>query len=379
MKLSPITFYNLLINSNIEFFTGVPDSSLKELCSCIDDNTSNSNHVVAANEGNAIAIAAGYHLATGRLPFVYMQNSGFGNAANPLLSLCDPGIYSIPMIIMVGWRGEPGINDAVQHIKDGRIQLDLLKSMEIPYEILSKDDDKEEVEGKLRRCIGVASSKKRPVVIVVKTGTFAKHGNKSCDGVYDLLLREEALEIILGQLSNDSVVISTTGRTSSELFEIRERYGQPHFRDFLTVGSMGHCSSIALGIALKKPKNNIVCIDGDGALIMHMGSLAIIGMLKPTNFKHVLINNKVHESVGGQPTAAKYIDIPSLVRALGYHNIYSTKGKNELTAVLDSFLNSEGPSFLEIHVRPGTRQDLRRPSINLVENKYLFMDFLNGI
>ncbi len=375
MGISPLAFYRLLVDSNITFFTGVPDSLLNEFGACIDDNTSEARHIIAANEGNAIAIAAGYNLGTGELPLVYMQNSGFGNAVNPLLSLCDPEVYSIPMIVMIGWRGEPGLQDAVQHVKDGRIQLDLLKVMEIPYEIISKDEH--DFKGKVHKGIEMASKGNRPFVLLIKKGTFDQYRKKSARTNGSLMLREEALDTVLNRLGSDSVVVSTTGKTSREVFEIRERNRDPHFRDFLTVGSMGHCSSIALGIAITNQERKVICIDGDGALIMHMGGLATIGKVKPKNIKHILINNKVHESVGGQETAAKFIDIPGLVKSNGYKNVYSVQSKEQLVAMFDKFIQSEGPSFLEINVKPGSREDIGRPTIQLKDYKEEFMEFLN--
>lgn len=375
MKISAAEFYNLLIKNNVDFFTGVPDSSLKDFCSYVAKVTSPNRHIIAANEGNAVAIAVGYYLGTGKLPLIYMQNSGIGNAVNPLLSLCDPEIYSIPLLIMIGWRGEPGTSDAVQHVKDGRVQFDLLQAMEIPYEILSSDDD--HVEEKVRRCISLALSEKRPVALIVKTGTFAKCHDSLPANVTDSLMREEVIELLLSVFDDNTIFVSTTGRTSSELFEIRDRLGQPHSRDFLNVGSMGHCSSIALGISLTKPNVTVVCIDGDGSLIMHMGSLATIGKLKPRNFRHVLINNKVHESVGGQPTAITNVNIPDLAKATGYDNVFSASSKKELETILSKFVNSDGPSLLDVHVKPGARRELGRPTNNPIERKNIFMDYLN--
>lgn len=375
MKISAAEFYCLLNDNDVDFFTGVPDSSLKYFCSYVDKVTPPNKHIIAANEGNAIAIAAGYYLGTGRLPLVYMQNSGIGNAVNPLLSLCDPEIYSIPMLIMIGWRGEPGLNDAVQHVKDGRVQFDLLQAMEIPYEILSSEDD--HVEEKVRRCVSLALSENRPVALVVKTGTFANNGSNPPSIVTGSLMREEAIELLLHSFSDDTIFVSTTGKTSSELFDIRVRSKQTHSRDFLGVGSMGHCSSIALGIAITNPDHTVVCIDGDGSLIMHMGSLTTIGKLRPRNFRHVLINNKVHESVGGQPTAVTNVNIPNLAKATGYNNAYSAKDKKELETILSQFVNNFGPSILDVHVKPGTRREMGRPNISPIERKSIFMDYLN--
>ena len=297
MAISPLKFYKALYKNNIDFFTGVPDSLLKQFCLCIDDNIPKERHIIAANEGNAIALAAGYHLATGKIPLVYMQNSGLGNSVNPLLSLCDTDVYSIPLLILIGWRGEPGVHDEPQHVKQGKVQLDLLQAMDIPYEIISKDE--QQLDEKINKSVEKAIKENRPFAIVVKKGTFDVYGSTSQTFDEGLMSREESLEIILKQLSSDSIIVSTIGKTSREIFEIREKTGEPHFKDFLTVGSMGHCSSIALGIAIAKPDREVICIDGDGALIMHMGSLSIVGKLNPKNFYHILINNYVHESVGG--------------------------------------------------------------------------------
>ena len=374
MAVSPLDFYTALVRRNIDFFTGVPDSLLKDFCLCIDENVSKENHIIAANEGNAIATAAGYHLGTGKLPLVYMQNSGLGNALNPLLSLCDREIYSIPMILLVGWRGEPGVPDAIQHVKDGRIQLDLLDVVEIPYEIVSGDqtDIQEKVHGGIEK----ASKESQPFVFLVKKGSFATYETKPAAGDAGRMLREEALQIILERLEGNSVIVSTTGKTSREVFEIRDRKGQSHSSDFLTVGSMGHCSSIALGVAIARSERDVVCIDGDGALIMHLGSLATIGKAGPKNFKHILINNRVHESVGSQPTAVDSMNVPELVRSTGYEHVYSVEGKDELVALFDEFSQQEGPSFLEVKVRPGSREDLGRPAIPPTDNKKAFQEFL---
>ena len=305
-----------------------------------------------------------------------MQNSGLSNAQNPLLSLCDPDIYSIPLILLIGWRGEPGVKDAVQHVKDGRIQLELLEVLEIPYEIFSKND--KDFKTKILKGIQVALKKNCPFAFLIKKETFecSSLKEKVSKDKGDLMLREEALEIIIEKLKEDCTLICTTGKTSRELYEIRERNKQAHFSDFLTVGSMGHCSSIALGVAIAKPEKNVICIDGDGSLIMHMGSLVTIGNMKLKNYIHILLNNKVHESVGGQPTGAEYLDFPSLVKSLGYKNVISVKNKNELIFQMDQFIFNQGPGFMEIHIKPGSRDDLGRPDLKPVENKKIFMSFL---
>ncbi|MBC8175140.1 MAG: phosphonopyruvate decarboxylase [Candidatus Marinimicrobia bacterium] len=374
MGISPLKFYTALADKSVDFFTGVPDSLLKQFCLCIDDNVSEDRHVIAANEGNAIALAAGYHLGTGKIPLVYMQNSGLGNAVNPLLSLCDRDVYSIPMIIVIGWRGEPGVKDEPQHVKQGKVQLDLIKALDLPYAIISKDE--QDISAKITDGIELAVSENRPFVFVIKKGTFSKYGLESSSDEEIMMNREKALDIMLSQFPEDVIIVSTTGKTSREIFEIRERNREPHYKDFLTVGSMGHCSSIALGIAISNPGRKVVCIDGDGALIMHMGSLSTIGKLKPKNFYHILMNNQVHESVGGQATSARFIDILELVKANGYANVFFTDNEEGLISRIGEFMKETGPNFLEVKIKPGSREDLGRPTVKPVDNKKAFTKFV---
>src|SRR3989338_247835 len=376
MKLNPLEFYNILAKADIDFFTGVPDSLLKQFCLCVDDNVPEDRHIIAANEGSAIAIASGYHLATGKLPVVYMQNSGLGNAVNPLLSLCDPDVFSIPMLLLIGWRGEPGVHDEPQHIKYGKVQLDLLKAIDISYEIISKDE--QQYGKKITNAVEKAKKENRPFAIVVKKGTFEAYKSPSLTFDNRLMTREESLEIILSHLTTDSIIISTTGKTSREIFEIREKNSQPHFRDFLAVGSMGHCSSIALGIAVTKPDRKVVCIDGDGSLIMHMGSLSTVGKLKPKNLYHILMNNQMHESVGGQATAARFIDFPELVKANEIGRASSVDNEDGLISRIRKFMEEKGPNFLEVKIKAGSRKDLGRPTETPKKNKELFMGFIQG-
>ena len=374
MSMDPLQLYNILVTKEIDFFTGVPDSLLKQFCLCVDDKVSDDHHVIAANEGNAIALAAGYYLGTGKIPLVYMQNSGLGNAVNPLLSLCDPDVYSIPLIMIVGWRGEPGVKDEPQHVKQGKVQLDLLKTLDLPYAIISKDE--EDINTKVTDGIELAVSENRPFVFVIKKGTFSKFRSESSSDEERIMNREKALDIMLSHFPEDVIIVSTTGKTSREIFEYRERNGELHSKDFLMVGSMGHCSSIALGIAISNPNRKVICIDGDGALIMHMGSLSTIGKLKPKNFYHILINNQVHESVGGQATSAKFIDIPELVKANGYNNVFSTSNEEELAYQVGKFIKEIGPNFLEVKVKSGSRKDLGRPMVKPVDNKKAFMNYI---
>jgi len=372
--IQPRQFFRLLVNNKVDFFTGVPDSLLKQLCLCIDANVSSDKHIIAANEGNAIALATGYHLGTSKIALVYMQNSGLGNAINPLLSLADKDVYSIPMVLIVGWRGEPGVKDEPQHVKQGKIQLDLLDAINLPYDIISADDIGWQL--KIKKGIDKAVSDNRPYAIVVKKGTFEKYDVIEENFNTELMLREEALEILLEHIPNDAVIVSTTGKTSREIFEIREKNNEPHFKDFLTVGSMGHCSSIALGIALAQPERKVICIDGDGAFLMHMGSLAAIGKSQPKNLYHILMNNFVHESVGGQQTAIDSIDVQGIIRSAKYINIIGVDSHEDLSKNIPGFLKEDGPSFLEIKLKPGSRNDLGRPTISPVDNKRNLVEFL---
>ena len=374
MKIEPENFYLALKAEGINFFTGVPDSLLKEFCLCVDDNVKKDNHIIAANEGNAVALAAGYYLADKSIPLVYMQNSGLGNAVNPLMSLCDPDVYSIPMLLMIGWRGEPGLKDEPQHVKQGAIQIELLNAMDIPFEIISSQGSN--FNSKVKNIIERSKSESRPVAILIKKGTFNNYQIKKINSKSTLMNREEALEIILDSLNDDDIVISTTGKTSREIFEIRNRKKQKHEKDFLTVGSMGHCSSIALGIAIAKPERRIICIDGDGSMLMHLGSLTSIAITKPNNFIHILMNNGVHESVGGQETAAKHIDLSAVVGTFNVSDVTIVKNDQDLRHIINNLSPFSGSSFIEVKIKPGSRDDLGRPTIKPINNKIDFMDFL---
>ena len=303
-----------------------------------------------------------------------MQNSGLGNAINPLLSLCDSDVYSIPLLVLVGWRGEPGVKDEPQHTKQGKVQLELLKALDVPYKIISQNDNQFAMQ--ISNGVEIAKTENRPVVFLIKKGTFEKYTTEIERSSIQCMKREEALEIILRNLDDNTIVVSTTGKTSREIFEIREKMGHSHHQDFLTVGSMGNCSSIALGIALAKPHREVVCIDGDGAMLMHLGSLTTIASLKPKNFRHILMNNEVHESVGGQETAAKSIDLTAIVEAMGITEIYKAETASDLKIQFADFKTYAGPSFLEVKIRPGSREDLGRPTIKPADNKADFMKFL---
>lgn len=367
-------FHSALSKREIDFFTGVPDSLLSDFNAYITDNLPKNKHIISANEGGAIALASGYYLSTGKIPLVYMQNSGQGNAVNPLTSLVDKEVYSIPMLLLIGWRGEPNVHDEPQHIKQGRITLKLLETLEIPYEILPQD--MVSADSSLERAVSSSLSNNSPYALIVKKGTFEEYKSRNpIKNDYELS-REEALKIIVNSLSPKDIVVSTTGKLSRELFEYRKNLNQGHSSDFLTVGSMGHSSQIALGIALNKPQRNVYCLDGDGALIMHMGSMAIIGQTSPNNFKHIIFNNESHESVGGQPTAASFINIPEIATACGYKSVFTARDHKELGEKLMLIKESQNPSLLEIKLTRGARKDLGRPDKTPLENKEDFMHFL---
>ena len=381
MGISPKSFLNHLLDNNIDFFTGVPDSLLKYLCLCIDDNADiRDKHIIAPNEGSAIALAAGHYLGTKKVPLVYMQNSGLGNAVNPLLSLTDSEVYSIPMLILIGWRGEPGVKDEPQHIKQGRVQLNLLESMELPYSVISSENnDYKDIVDKGLKYIKENLS---PYVVVIKKNTFLEFKSEEKEKLNKKLIlkREAVLKKIIENIPENSIIISTTGKTSREIFEIREQKKQSHENDFLTIGSMGHCSSLALGIAKANPDINIYCIDGDGSMIMHMGSLSMVGQQMPKNFNHILINNFVHESVGGQKTASSVINFNLLSKSMNYQNYLFADDESSLIQIFNNFnKNLVGPSFFEIQVQPGSRTDLGRPTTTPKQNKIDLMYKINEL
>lgn len=367
--------YNTLRECGVNFFAGVPDSLLKDFCAYVTDHTPRERNIIAANEGAAIGIAAGHYLASNRLPLVYMQNSGLGNTVNPLLSLADEKVYSLPVLLMIGWRGEPGVKDEPQHVKQGEVTLSLLEAMQIPYTVVS--DEEETALNQLRDIIEKTRVGSRPHAIVIRKGIFGKYILQSKIVNNYPLSREEALKVVVDHLGDRDVVVSTTGKLSRELFEYREFLHQDHDRDFLTVGSMGHSSSIAFGIALEKPERHVWCLDGDGALIMHMGAISNIGNFKPRNFRHVVFNNGAHESVGGQPTIGFELDIPTIAKACGYRNAYRVSTYDETVQELQNFRQIEGPALLEIRVKINSREDLGRPTTTLQQNRDCFINFLN--
>ena len=365
-------FINLL---NADFYTGVPDSLLRPLCDYLYSTygLDNEHHIVAANEGNAAAIGAGYHLATGKVPVIYLQNSGEGNIINPLASLLSEDVYAIPALFIIGWRGEPGVPDEPQHIHQGKITLALLETMNVPYVVVDKKMTAADLKGKMKP-LQQALKTGRQAALVIRKGaleneTKVNHHNDN------RLSREEIIQAI-AKAAGSSPIISTTGKASRELFEYRESTGAGHGQDFLTVGSMGHSSSIALGIALQKPEKQIWCIDGDGAALMHMGAMAVIGSTHPQNLIHVIIDNNAHESVGGMPTAAKNIDFAQIAKGCGYDHIYQVQELNELKNALKELPQQQGMCLMLVKAAIGARKDLGRPTTTPKENKAAFMEQL---
>ena len=375
--IKPEFFIDALKEKGIDCFAGVPDSLLKNICAYITDHFDAAHNIIAANEGAAVGFAAGHYLATGKPACVYMQNSGQGNIINPLASLTDKEVYNIPVLLLIGWRGRPGVHDEPQHVKQGKITTGLLDVMGIGYEVLSKEPElaAAQIEKAVR-----ALQDNEVFALVIEKDTFEDYKLLNVE-VNDLTMnREEAIQTVAASIGKKDCIVSTTGMISRELFEYRTAMNQGHERDFLTVGSMGHASQIALGIALAQPKRRVWCFDGDGATIMHLGSMAITASKKPANYIHVVFNNGAHDSVGGQPTVGLKIDLPSVAKSVGYSDAYSIRTKEELANLL-SILNSRvsvhrGPVLIEVKVKRGNRKDLGRPTTTPIENKQALMQFL---
>lgn len=371
--IAPQFFIQKLQSEGVEFFTGVPDSLLKNVCAYITDHFDDEHNIIAANEGGAVALAAGYHLATGKVGCVYMQNSGEGNAVNPLSSLTDREVYHIPLLLLIGWRGRPGVHDEPQHVKQGKITTGLLNVMGINYEVLSKEED---VAAKqIEKALSSIRETGDTFALVVEKDTFDNYTLLNAVKSSYEMSREEAIRMVAASIPSNAVIVSTTGMISRELFEYRTAMGQGHERDFLTVGSMGHASQIALGIALQHPERRVYCFDGDGASIMHMGNMAIVGSRRPANYVHIVFNNGAHDSVGGQPTVGHDIDLVAIARAMHYERAVSVSTPQQLKEALDN-TQAEGLQLIEVRVKKGNRKDLGRPTTTPIQNKEALMAFL---
>lgn len=367
-------FFDALVRQGINFFAGVPDSLLKSFCAYVTEHSDLDKHIIAANEGGAVALVCGYHLATGRVGLIYMQNSGQGNAVNPLVSLANTEMYSIPMLLLIGWRGEPGKHDEPQHIKQGKITLSLLDTLGVPYKVLSDNAKKAEVC--LEEIIDVLKARGGPVALIVRKGTFEPYQMMKRDDLQLEITRQAAIKAVVDNLNESDIIVSTTGKASRELYEYRDRINSDHRKDFLTLGSMGHASQIALGVALAKPQRQVFVLDGDGAAIMHMGAMAVIGSQVSANLKHIILNNGCHESVGGQPTAGFSISFTDIAKACGYKFFAESADLNELSKKIQMLKETPGPALLEIKVKKGARTDLGRPKTSPQQNKDAFMGFL---
>ena len=372
--ISARPFVKALLDRGIECFVGVPDSLMKPLTSEIARTVDRDKHIITANEGAAVGVAIGHYLRTGEPGLVYMQNSGIGNTINPLMSLADPEVYGIPMLLVVGWRGAPGVKDEPQHVKQGRVMTELLDALEIPWRILPKDQAA--AETCVTESLDAARARSGPVVVLVEKATFAEEITEATDpSTGGLATREEAVVALVEVLGDDVINVATTGMLGRELFEHRHRTGREG-RDFLTVGGMGHASSIALGISMTETSREIWCLDGDGALLMHLGTIAIIGDHARENFFHVVFNNGVHDSVGGQPTSIGTVDLMAMATSAAYRGAFSCESLDDVKEHVRRMRELGGPVLLEIRVRPGSRPDLGRPTRTPAESKQQFMSAL---
>lgn len=369
--IQPEILFKVLSSHGIEFFSGVPDSLLKNFCAYVTDNVSPSKHFITANEGNAIALSAGHYLGTGKPGLVYFQNSGLGNTINPLLSLNDPQVYGIPVLLMIGWRGEPEIKDEPQHIKQGRVTTELLNIMEIPWHVI--DSSTENIESIIKKTVQQMNDLKGPVALVVRKNTFSDYSLRNMNHSSYTLTREQVIKKLIEMLNINDRIVATTGMTSRELYELRKTKGDNLNNDFLTVGSMGHASSISLGLALAQPNKRVICLDGDGSVIMHMGSMSNIGQSFQKNLIHIVLNNGSHDSVGGQPTNALGINLTGIAKSCGYTQIKIAETFEEIDLAFNELLSLSGPSFFEIRIKRGARKDLGRPEESPSENLNAFM------
>jgi phosphonopyruvate decarboxylase len=358
----------------VRFYAGVPDSLLADFCAYVTDHAPPERHVIAANEGNAVALAMGHHLATGELGAVYLQNSGLGNTVNPLTSLADPAIYGIPMLLVIGWRGEPNVSDEPQHLHMGKVTPALLDAIGVRWTLLSRQSEAARADLE----VALREARVAPHALIVRSGTFARYRLKSDREEPYPLEREQAIARMLEVVPAEALVVATTGKPSRELFELREARGEPH-RDFLTVGGMGHASQIALGMAMALGDRPVWCVDGDGAVLMHMGALALIGGRGPGNFKHVVLNNAAHDSVGGQLTVAFDVDLCGVARACRYLYAECVHEEEALDGALVRLRDAAGPALLEVRIRRGSRADLGRPNMTPRDLKRAIMDHARSL
>lgn len=369
------SFYQKLKLYGVSLFTGVPDSYLNGFCSYLTENCDCYEHIVTANEGNSVGVAAGHFFATGGLPLVYMQNSGMGNAVNPLASLVDKNVYSVPMIWLIGWRGQPGTGDWAQHQLQGEITCSLPELLNIHYEILPDDDEK---ASEIIRCAcSKAAAERCPVALIAPKGVLAGEKKANTPDTSYPLSREEAMEIVLDCMPCDTIYSATTGRATRELFFLREKRNESHSCDFLNVGSMGHASSVALGIASAKPERPVVVFDGDCACMMHMGALTMVSKMNVPNLLHIVLNNGAHESVGGQPSAGFAVDFTSIAKASGYVTMNkAATTEKEISEFIAALRKTGKASFLEIRIHKGLSRPL--PPLD-ISHREIIDDLINEL
>ena len=362
--ISPKLLIKELIKNKIKFISGVPDSVLKNLTNLIEKKKF--LHIKAVNEGGAISACIGNFLATKNIGCAYLQNSGLSNAINPLISIADKNIYSIPILLIIGWRGAPGTKDEVQHKLKGEITKKILSLLKIKYLVISSNKDLQ----KISKLLKYSASKNKPVAVLIKNKTIEQEISNKKNKKKNNLSRIFFIKKLLKSIKKQTKIVSTTGYTSRELFYLRENYTKLKGKDFYMVGGMGHSSMVSLGISINN--QDVICLDGDGSMLMHMGSLRSIGFYNPKKFKHILLNNFCHESVGGQETMSKGIDFKKVIDAFGYKNYFSIKNKESTNLILKKFLNCKGPSLLEVFIDSGSIKDLIRPK-DFVKIKNRFM------
>ncbi len=370
-------FLNVLLDAGVDFFTGVPDSYLNGFCNCLLESVSEEKHIIAANEGNAVAIASGYYFSTGNVPLVYMQNSGIGNAINPLLSLAHKDVYSVPMVLLIGWRGEPGTGDHAQHKMQGELTTKLLDLMEIPFIIAEDSDDL--LEKQVNTLIGQAQRERKVVAIIARKGVFATE-EKSTEPVENgyPLFREEAIETVLDAMPRDTIYVATTGRATRELYFLREKRLEGHDYDFLNVGSMGHASSVAVSLALENKNRKVVCLDGDSALLMHMGALSMVSNLDIPNFMHVVLNNGAHESVGGQASVGMKVDFTTIAQGAGYQSVgHPVATREEIYGAAQNLSQRDKATFLDVRIKKGLGSKL--PPLSIPSYLELISGFMDEL
>ncbi len=361
-----VSLINILKKNNCNFFTGVPDSILKELSSSLK-NKNKKNHIIATNEGSAVSLGIGYYLAKNKVPCIYMQNSGLSNALNPLISIAHQKVYSIPLVLIIGWRGSPKIKDEPQHNVKGRITKQILKLLNINFTVLRTKEDLIKFDEQIK----AAKKNKSVVACLIENGILEKNKIKISKKDFYNLNKEFFLRVLLKNLPNKSKIIASTGYNSRELMHLRERYNFKNCKDFYMVGGMGHTSSVALGYSLSS-KNKTICIDGDGSLLMHLGSIKMAGYFANKNFKYILLNNNTHDSVGGQSTHADNVDFKKLSQSLGIKNFYLIKNKININKKIKNFINNKNASFLEVKVTGSKIKNLPRPK-DLIKIKREFM------